>query len=164
MTAAEAAAARLVAAIRADRGHLGRLHARLLQAQAGRPWAPDDATLYLVAMTVDHYYTATESILERIARTFEGLPGAGPRWHRELLSAMANDIPGVRIAVLSGETSRLLHDLLGFRHFIRHAYGADLDAERLGRVADRLAAVHPLLSADLDRFEAALGVPATGGR
>ena len=45
-----------------------------------------------------------------------------------------------------------LRELLAFRHFFRHAYAADLDGERLARLASVLDAVHGGLAHDLDAF------------
>ena len=55
----------------------------------------------------------------------------------------------VRLAALRAEIERDWEHLLGFRHFLRHAYGTDLDPERLARNAERLeravAATDPML-------------------
>jgi hypothetical protein len=53
-----------------------------------------------VAVRLHHWYTALESLLERIARQFdESLPD-GPTSHRDLLRQMAAELPSLRPAVL----------------------------------------------------------------
>jgi len=143
---------RLLAAVRADREALGRLRDRLDQALPSRPWPGGDPMLYLVAVTLEHYFTGCETLLERIAREFEGPPTPSPRWHQELLETMALDIRGIRPAVLRGETASELRELLAFRHFMRHAYAVELRPARLAELAELLVSVHPKLGQDLDAF------------
>lgn len=154
-------AARLIGAIQADRLVLARLYQRIQGALLARPWQQASPILYLVAVTLDHYYTAAEAILERVAREFEGLPPSGPRWHNDLLDQMEHPIPTIRPAVVRPETTRELRDLLSFRHFMRHAYAVELEPQRLVRLAEGLTSVHATLAADLDLLEASLTEPDT---
>ncbi len=146
----------LLASVERDRALLARLASRVDAARASAPWPAGDATLYLVAMTLDHYYSAFEAIAERIARTFEGAPERGPRWHRELLDGAALALRDVRPRVIEPGTYDGLLRLLEFRHFVRHAYGVDLDPVRLLVLAVDLAPIHVAVSHDLDRFAASL--------
>lgn len=124
-------------------------------------WAPGNAELYAVAVTLEHYYTGSESIFERIAREFEGLPPGGDRWHKDLLHAMATSVPGFRPALISDKTMGALARLLAFRHFMRHAYAVDLDPDQLKPLAHRLLLLHADLSSELERFIAQLMAPST---
>jgi len=147
---------RLRAAVENDRTAFDRLLARLARAEPSRPWAEEAPELYLVALTLEHYYTAAETVFERIARAFEGPPAPSPRWHQELLEGMTLEMSGIRPAVLRPETAVELRELLGFRHFLRHAYAVALRPGRLGELADLLRAVHRRLAEDLDAFDAHL--------
>lgn len=92
----------------------------------------------LAALTLHHAYSAIEAALARIARHLEGSEPAGRDWHQELLVVSALDVPGVRPRLLGEGSLDKLRELLGFRHFLRHAYAAWLDVaklERLVRVA-----------------------------
>lgn len=111
--------------------------------------AGEAATLARAALALHHAYCAVESILERIARTVEGDVPTGTRWHRELLDASVLELDGIRPALLSVDSVRGLHDLLAFRHFVRHAYAVALDAERLGELQRRVRDLWPRLHADL---------------
>jgi hypothetical protein len=69
---------------------------------------------------------------------------------------MVLEIEGMRPRVLADETDRLLRRLLGFRHFLRHAYAVPLDGERLERLRSDALALAPRLAADLDSLDSLL--------
>ena len=111
------------------------------------------ATLAEAAVALHHAYGAIESALARIARIVDdGIP-EGPEWHQALLHVMSLAIDGVRPAVVSVETYKVLQRLLGFRHFFRHAYAVEFDGARLRDLRVDAAAALPLLTDDLARFE-----------
>lgn len=152
----DAAIAVLLEEVRADRAAVEQ-HARTLRAQlASAPWAEGAATLAVVAIAAHHFYGAAESIFERIARAFEGVPERSDRWHQDLLSRMTLAIDGVRPALLRPETARALAPLLGFRHFFRHAYAVPLDPRRLQLTAEDALRATELLLADLEELERVL--------
>jgi hypothetical protein len=157
MTEAETGAARarrLLAEIRADRQIL------TLRTEETRRAASDPAELAAssdrlaaLALALDRTYTVLESILERVARALEGgLPAAGD-WHRTLLRNAQLEIPAVRPPILRSEVIAAADQLRRFRHFLRHAYAAELEASRLKRLVDRWQRVLPALQSDLDAFE-----------
>uniref|UniRef100_A0A7C1FD23 HepT-like domain-containing protein n=1 Tax=Ammonifex degensii TaxID=42838 RepID=A0A7C1FD23_9THEO len=76
-------------------------------------------------------YCAFEDLFKIIARAFENEVADKARYHAELLRRMALNIEGVRPALFSDETVRLLDNLRAFRHFFRHAYGYELDPRRV---------------------------------
>ncbi|MEN9800713.1 MAG: hypothetical protein RL653_4410 [Pseudomonadota bacterium] len=96
-------------------------------------------------MALHHAYGSIESALARISRHVEGEEPSGGHWHQELLEAAALDIPGIRPALLSGESLVALRELLASRHFFRHGYAVTLDAARL--VLGDFAAVDRWLAA-----------------
>lgn len=132
-----AALERLRAEIRSDRDAVSR-------------WLDALATLDLDA---DTRHSGIEAILERTMRTLEGSLPEGPDSHKAILEAAGLRIEGVREPLLSKETVAALHDLRGFRHFVRHAYAVELDAERLADLQRRSAALRPDLEEDLDHLD-----------
>ena len=146
----------LRAEIEADKGALDTHHGTVDAALGGPPWAERGPELAVVAVAIQHYYGAAESVFERIARVFEGLPERGDRWRTVLLGTMALAIDDVRPAVIRPETLVDLRELLGFRHFFRHAYAVTFDPERLRRSAQVLSRNHPRLVSDLSGFVAAV--------
>ncbi len=105
-----------------------------------------------VALGLHRWYSAVESMIERVERTFETLP-SGPNWQSELLEGAAIEIPELRPAILpEGQLDRL-RELLRFRHFLRHAYAVELDAGRLQVLAADLTAVHASAGRAIETFE-----------
>jgi hypothetical protein len=116
----------------------------------------DPAAMALQAWALHGWYSALESILERIARQIDGVVPTGDRWHRALLAQTAVAVPGLRPAVITAATRAELEELRAIRHFLRHAYGADLDPNRLAAQGRRLRAVAPAVGQELDAFDAFL--------
>ncbi len=146
--------ARLRAQVAADRGALTRRLDELAATDVSGTTSEDAA--YRAAWAAHHAYSALEAILERTARTLEGGLPDGADWHKELLSGAFLDIIGLRPAILSAPIAATLHELRGFRHFVRHAYDGDLNPELLTALQSRLRLVRGELDADLDRFDAFL--------
>jgi len=154
----EAALAVLLQEVRADREAVERHASTVREALGGAAWTAGSPTLSVVAVAAHHFYGAAQSIFERVARAFEGLPERSDRWHQELLERMALRLEGVRPAVLRRETVGALAPVLGFRHFFRHAYAVSFDPRRMRLAAEDLLAAHALLREDLDALEATLAL------
>lgn len=150
---AAAALARLRGEIADDRAAMARRRADLDDAWRRLATTPNDtAAIALQAWALHGWYTELESLLERVARQLDAEVPEGDRWHRELLAQMAVDVPGLRPAVLPRALLSDLHERLSLRHFLRHAYGADLDAAKLDAQATRLRGVATAVEAALDDF------------
>lgn len=157
--------ARLAAEVAIDRAALVARadETRVLLSSWDEAGALQRAELMLVAANLHGYYTALETLCERVARQLdENLP-TGASWHADLLSQMQVEVPGLRPAVLPAEVVGELHELRKFRHFFRNAYVLDFDpvlvrlhAERLGRIHDRVAATMAEFGAHLQRTMRAL--------
>jgi hypothetical protein len=91
-----------------------------------------------VALALDHAYSAFEAMLVRLERGLCQPERAGAAWHRALLLDAARPIEGLRPAVVPAEVLADWLELLGFRHFLRHAYRAELDPRRLAQLVERL--------------------------
>jgi len=154
-SASAAALARLLGEMRDDRDAMARRVRDLDDARERLGRTPGDvAALALEAWALHGWYTALETLLERVARQLDAEVPGGEKWHRELLAQCTVEVPGVRPAVLPREARGDLEALLALRHFLRHAYGAALDEQRLRVEAERLAAVVPTVAWALDAFEA----------
>lgn len=112
-----------------------------------------EASAFL-AMKLHGWYTALETVLERIARAIEGGLPSGPSSHMDLLRGATLPIADVRPRVIGPEHLPSLADLLGFRHFFRHAYAVTLDESRLLQHAGAIAASDDAVRADLNAFVA----------
>lgn len=103
-----------------------------VEPQDGKPQAA------LVALSLDHAYQAFESLLLRVEAAL-GLPvRSGAEWHTRLLEDAMMPLNGVRPEVYPPSVAGEWNHLLRFRHFLRHAYGAPLDAARLRDNRQRL--------------------------
>jgi hypothetical protein len=110
----------------------------------------DEEDIYLLATSaayeLQQLYTGFEKIVERHFE-FTGVK-AGPsrRYHKDLLlNAFNNDL-------VTGKVNRdFLTDLLGFRHFVRSAYGVDLDTAETFRKVKKAQKRWPLIAAKLRR-------------
>ena len=91
----------------------------------------DPEVVAAIALYLQHYYTAIEDALLRIAEEFDASVPSGEEWHRLLLDQMGLDIPDVRPPVVDPELAGHLHVLRRFRHRVRHAYDQDYDWERM---------------------------------
>ena len=144
--------ARLASELAADRSTIAKLGQDTKScASSITPTTTDPAALALLAVDIHRWYTGLETALERVERTFGSLPSGGD-WHFELLCGAALDIAGVRPPILPAAVIGPLREVLRFRHFFRHAYAVELDAQRLLSVAAFLVATHQAVDAALAAF------------
>lgn len=143
---------RLRAELAAEIETIQKLLAQIAERRTGREADADPVWLAYLAISVHQYYTALEGIFERICRVFEGSLPTGADTHQALLRDMALELPGVRAAVLKGETVVALRPLLKFRHFVRHAYAVVWDANRIADVEAQTRSTWSLVERDLGYF------------
>ncbi len=115
-----------------------------------------DRDVVVLAVHVHGWYTALETLLERVARLLDTAVPSGASWHAELISQMAVVVPGLRPAVIDSQLEGKLAEIRRFRHFFRNAYVLDLDASRVVAQARLVAEVHAVASPGLDALEAHL--------
>lgn len=110
------------------------------------------AELTLLAVNLHAFYTALETLLERIAVLLDEEVPKGSAWHLELLDQMTVEVPGLRPAPVPDAIVADLQELRRFRHFFRNAYVLDLDPARVREHAQRVARIHRPLRDSLTRF------------
>ncbi len=93
--------------------------------------APARPHLAVLAVALHGWFTGLESAFERILRVLDGGIPTGDYSHQDLLSQATIDVPGVRPAIVPRTLQPQLLMLLRFRHFFRHAYGVELQAQPL---------------------------------
>lgn len=154
---AEVALARLSSELNRDRAAMDSLAKIISDSAVALTREPvDRRDLSTLGLDVHRWYTGLEALLERVDRTFGSLPSSTERWHQELLEGACLDIPGVRPAIVPSAALTDLMDVLRFRHFLRHAYGVELDPQRLSEVVAALIRARPRVSQQLDAFQAFL--------
>ncbi|MEB3336777.1 MAG: hypothetical protein VKJ46_04890 [Leptolyngbyaceae bacterium] len=108
---------------------LEQVHQRLQQRVSLGLTTPSQ--LESVAYQIHNLYCAAEDLLKIVANSFENSIGAGGQWHQILLLRLSQPVENVRPPFLASETFRLLNILRGFRHFVRHAYGSEIELTQL---------------------------------
>jgi hypothetical protein len=104
------------------------------------------------ALNLHDFYAGLERLFEVVASSVDESVPVGPDWHRDLLSQLGVEVPGIRPIVLSENTVRILDDYLRFRHVVRNVYAFQLDAGRVGRLVDSVAEAFSLVKSDLLAF------------
>ena len=143
----------LAAILRGDLEAIERLSALLERFGGALDLSTRDSDhVWAAAMALHHLYNALEHSFERIARTCDEWVADQARWHRDLLSRMFLDLPGVRPAVLSSALRGTLEELLAFRHFVRHAYDAALEPRQIALVISFWRDRHADLKQQMETF------------
>ena len=113
---------------------------RLRELKAELAAAPRDETSFALrarGSMLHDFYGGIERIFRGIAKEWNGGVPQGDRWHRQLLTDMNIEIPGVRPPVITPDLAARLGDFLGFRQVIRDAYGPP-DSRRLRPLEESL--------------------------
>jgi uncharacterized protein YutE (UPF0331/DUF86 family) len=97
-------------------------------------------------------YSAFEDLFKIVADFFENRITERAGYHRELLWRMKIPIAGVRPALLSEESYKLLDSLRAFRHFFRHAYGTELDPKKIALVVQDALKFKDIYSQEIECF------------
>ena len=108
-----------------------------------------------IAKNLVDYYRGIENVFRRIALDVDLRIPDGSRWHKELLTQMAEP-QGERQPVISQESFEILEELLEFRHVFNNIYGEELVYEKTERNAKLIGELFINLSKDLDAFIAYL--------
>ncbi|MGQ9631105.1 MAG: ribonuclease toxin HepT-like protein [bacterium] len=138
----------LRASINAQGEEIERIFARVEERRRGE----GVAYLESLAYQLHNLYCAFEDMFKIIADFFENRIEDLTKYHRELLWRMKISIEGVRPALLSEESYRLLDSLRAFRHVFRHAYSYELDPQKVALVAEDALKLRALYRGEIDRF------------
>lgn len=104
-----------------------------------------------IALLLENSYTAMETAFLRVSQQFENHLDE-QKWHVDLLDKMSLRVTGVREAVVSEETRKLLDELRRFRHFRRYYFEMDYDPSKLDYLTGVHRRVMPLVRRDFARF------------
>lgn len=148
MTPDEAFARRLAAEIEHELERLTQLQDEISTA----PREDDTFTLRARGSMLHDFYNGIERVFVRIAEELNGGVPQGERWHRQIITDMSLEIPGVRPAVISAELAEDLVDYLRFRHLFRNVYGSVLDADRMRPLEERAPAVLATFRSRIEAF------------
>ncbi len=114
---------------------------------------PDnEVQLESAAYQLHNLYNALEDLFKLVAFHFENQLQDPSKWHIEMLQRMAQEIPGIRPALITHDAFVLLNSLRSFRHFFRHAYNTPIDYAQLGINLDRARQLRQPLERDVANF------------
>ena len=105
-----------------------------------------------IAKNLVDCYRGMENIFRRIALDVDLRIPDGSRWHKELLTQMAEPEAERRPPVISQETFETLEELLAFRHIFNNIYGEELVYEQTERNAKAISELFNSLSVELNAF------------
>jgi hypothetical protein len=144
---------KLAAQLDQDLGGLARLADALRRLEV-RSDDPDREWLRTRALSfeLERWYAAIEAAIERALRQIDGTVPEGRGWHDELLRSAAVPVQGLRPPVISSDGVEALREVMRFRHFARHGYDRDPDADRVDELARVAVAAHALCAASLSSF------------
>lgn len=112
----------------------------------------DDYYLDAVALNLHDLYSGVERIFELIAEVIDMDKPKGENWHLALLTQMANEVPGVRPAVISGTSLQELNEYRGFRHVVRNVYTYRFDSEKIDRLVGKAPEMYNRVRTELLAF------------
>ncbi len=112
----------------------------------------DDLYLDGVALNLHGFYAGLEQLFEKIVASIDGDVPSGENWHQLLLRQVADELPGVRPAVISDDTRRALDEYRGFRHVVRNVYTFRFDPAKIQRLVEEAPRVFAQAHAELLAF------------
>jgi hypothetical protein len=90
-----------------------------------------DGRLEACAYELARLYNVLEKILERICSDFENHFHKRGDYHERLIQRLALTLPGIRPAFIPQDGVRVVRELKGFRHVVRHAYDLEFREDRV---------------------------------
>ena len=134
--------------IKAQGTEIERIFERIEERRRGK----GEANLESLAYQLHNLYCAFEDLMKIVADFFENHIDDSAHYHSALLWRMKMPIEGVRPALLSETSYKLLDSLRAFRHVFRHAYSYELDPKKLALVVEDALKLRGLYQRDIDRF------------
>ena len=112
---------------------------------------PDFIESSAAALLLHSFYNGIESIVLMILKNLgEEIPN-GFQWHKEL-SEKTFEVTEKRTAIFKEEYKEQFVEYLTFRHFIRHAYGPDIDWKRLKPLINYAEEMWQIVKDDIQQF------------
>lgn len=105
-----------------------------------------------IGYQLHNLYCAFEDLFKIIADAFENNIENKSQYHIEILKRMTVSIEGIRPALLSQESYKMLDNLRSFRHLFRHAYSYELDERKVKIVMDDALKLKEIYRKDISAF------------
>ena len=112
---------------------------------------PDYIEMSAAALLLHSFYNGIENILVLVFKHYdEELPNDN-KWHMKLLDK-AFVSKDNRRQIFQIELQKTLEEYLRFRHYIRHAYGFQLDWTRMENLIDHVKNIWQIVKENLNSF------------
>jgi hypothetical protein len=112
---------------------------------------PDFIEMSAAAMVLHSFYNGIESILVLLFKYYGWQLPNSNKWHMELLDkAFVSDEN--RKQIFGNEIQKTLEEYLKFRHFVRHAYGFQLEWERMEDLINGIETIWTSVKENIIRF------------
>lgn len=111
-----------------------------------------DEVVESIGYWLHNLYCAYEDLFKIICSFWENNITSDSGYHTSLLRRMVFAIEGIRPALLSEDSLRVLDELRGFRHMFRHAYSHGLDEERIVILLNRIKLSRQITQKDIATF------------
>jgi len=98
------------------------------------------------------FYSGIENILKRISIFLNCSPKQGPTWHLELFSQFCSPLSSSDIPLFDESLASALIPYRKFRHVVHHAYGFQLEWNRMKEGIDEIESVFSSFRSRLSRF------------
>lgn len=98
------------------------------------------------ASLLSSFYHGVENILKQALLESGAVLPTGAAWHRDLLQAACTQ------GIVSAATRDRLAPYMAFRHFFTHAYGFELDPERLRPLLQEVLPIYDSFKAEAQQF------------
>ncbi|MCS7279940.1 MAG: hypothetical protein NZ530_07810 [Thermodesulfobacteriaceae bacterium] len=105
-----------------------------------------------LAYKLHNLYNAYEELFKIVAEFFENQIEERTKYYTVLLKRMLLNLEGIRPALISKESFKILDELRAFRHLFRHAYSYELDSERVLKLAQKVYHLKPFFMRDFKEF------------
>ncbi|MGO8881870.1 MAG: hypothetical protein ACLPVO_01525 [Desulfomonilaceae bacterium] len=115
-----------------------------------------DEVIESIGYWLHNLYCAYEDLFKIVCSFWENNISSASGYHTSLLKRMVFGIEGIRPALLSEESFRILDQLRGFRHVFRHAYSHGLEKERINALLNKLKSSRSTIENDLRSFRQAV--------
>ncbi len=112
----------------------------------------DDYYLDGVALNLHGFYSGIEKVFVLIAENLDNSLPQGENWHQLLLQQMADEVPGIRPALISKNTLGVLNKYRGFRHVVRNVYTYQFDSAKVEKLVEEITEVYNQVSTEIIAF------------
>jgi len=112
---------------------------------------PDFIEMSAAGMILHSFYNGIENILVLISKHYNSKLPSSVKWHMELLDK-AFVAEENRTPIFTNKIKEVMEEYLKFRHFIRHAYGFQLEWERMEELINGLDDFWIIIKEDINKF------------